>query len=102
MRKTILNHEYYMLMCVCVYVDGCLSQCRLQLEQVYWDCNASVDDSLARALRSLCVLSASQNLFASYCAAPLLMRYLFDPVRGCFLESVGILKSFSKALLEFF
>ena len=39
--------------------------------------------SLAFAFRSLRFLSASQILFASNCAAPLLMRQrpLFDPVQ---------------------
>ena len=26
LRKTILNPEYYVFMCVCVFVDGCISQ----------------------------------------------------------------------------
>ena len=70
LRKTILIPEYLAFMCVCVFVDGCISQflalnCRLQIEQVNMDCAESDDGPLALAFLSLRFLSASQILFAS-------------------------------------
>ena len=59
-------------MCVCVFVDGCISQanilalkCRLQIEQVSSDCAESDDGPLAVVFLSLRFLSASQILFTS-------------------------------------
>ena len=54
-------------MCVCVFVDGCISQflalnCRLQIEQVNSDCAESDDGPLALAFLSLRFLSASQMM----------------------------------------
>ena len=60
-------------MCVCVFVSFALN-CRLQIEHVNSDCAESDDDSLALGFLSLRFLSASQILFASNWAAPLLMR----------------------------
>ena len=70
MRMTILS-PYYVFMCDCVFVDGCLANFSSKLSVANRgsrnaDCNDSDDVPMALALRSLHFLSASQILFASY------------------------------------
>ena len=66
-------------MCVCVFVDGCVSQnfsskLSVAIEHVNSDCAESDDDPLALVFLSLRFLSAAQIRIDSNCAAPLLMR----------------------------
>ena len=74
--------------------------CRLQIKHVNSDCAEADDESLALASRSLRFLSASQILFDSNCAAPLLMRqrHFVRSYATCSQESVEILKSLREAL----
>ena len=70
-------------MCVCLFVDGCISQilalnCRLQIEHVKSDCAETDDGSLAVAFLSLRFLSASQILFSSNWEAPSTLQF-FQP-----------------------
>ena len=95
LRETIFNPEYSMFMC-----DLFLLNCRLQIEQVDAYCDDSDVDPFALSLRSLCFLSASQILFASYWPAPFLMRqgHSVQSCAACSQESVGILKSLNESL----
>ena len=72
-----------MIVCSLMYVLAIFAlNCWLQIEHVTSDCAESDDDLLNLAFRSLRFLSASQILFASNCAAPLLIsQTLYDPVQ---------------------
>ena len=58
-----------MIVCSLIAVQANFSSnnyCRLQIEQENMYCDKSDVDPLALSLRSVCFLSASQILFASY------------------------------------